>query len=432
MHIFNSPKQRNSDQTLANRKSLASSLSSSVKSLFSKRTHPKLTIDTTQKQETSPYRCSAAVDPKKVRHVGSTQSFSAGDDYETAESPDRYSQARARVLAETMRRLQQTRPSTPPTPSSICTGKTLPCFPEEDEYEYQEQEADAVYETGNNERARISHFASDLSVASSTSSSRTFAAHSRPASFIDTGSGDCSPVSAVRPQSLLNSSRETLGVLNTDVHYLDQARDGGSIGSAQSADCKQRASSNSGQRYSVAMSQNLSRRFQTRMTHEYEQRIYCLHTHYSDVIERMEARSRSDSDQLQKLQQQLGSLRQANKQLKAREAELKKRWQHTSSTWGLGGASVLGESRGVSKKLIEFVDHYQDEIQRLTRETATAQQWVITLAELTIGPKKERQTWDEWLNTCLDVLQKRRDDQKEQEWLKKIGWRSTTQVTAAR
>ncbi|PIA17113.1 hypothetical protein COEREDRAFT_86511 [Coemansia reversa NRRL 1564] len=434
MHIFSSPKQRSSNQTLVHRKSLASSLSSSVKSLFSKHTHSESVSDTAQRQDKPSKRNSAAVDYRKVRQVGSTQSFSPGDNYDTAKPPDRYSQARARVLAETVCRLQQTRPSAPLSPSSICTGKTLPYCPEEDEYDDQVQVPDAAHKPENGNFDGIPHFASDLSEASSTSSSRTFAVHNQSASFNNTGSSSSSsfsPVGATRSKSLLNSSREALSVPYADVHYLDHTGNRASTIGVQNADYKQRAASRSKQRYSVAISQNISRRFQTQMTHEYEQRIYCLHTHYADVIGRMEARSKSDTDQLQKLQQQLDTLRQTNHQLKARETELNKRLHRTSSNWGLGEASVLGESRGVSKNFIDFVDHNQDEVQRLTRETATAQQWVITLAELTIGPKKERQTWDEWLNICLDVLQKRRNHQKEQEWLKKIGWRSTIQITAS-
>ncbi|KAJ1718411.1 hypothetical protein LPJ61_006642, partial [Coemansia biformis] len=182
-------------------------------------------------------------------------------------------------------------------------------------------------------------------------------------------------------------------------------------------------------RYSVAISQNLNRRFQTRVAHEYEQRIYCLHTHYSDVIERMEARARGDSEQLNELHRELDSLRSDNNALKSRVSELKS--QNRAGVWSLRRVGTITGKRSASNKGTEFADQYQDEVQRLTRETVTAQEWVITLAELVIGPKREHQSWDEWLTLCLDTLQRRRE-QQEQEWLKKVGWRSSVQIGPTR
>ncbi|KAJ2461675.1 hypothetical protein GGF42_000003 [Coemansia sp. RSA 2424] len=181
------------------------------------------------------------------------------------------------------------------------------------------------------------------------------------------------------------------------------------------------------------MSQSLSRRFQTRLAHEYEQRIYCLHSHYSDVIERMEARARQDSERSHELEKELSELRKTNASLSVRETELTNRLRHQSSriatAWPLGGSSASTAAAattagGLSKKLVEFVDHYQDEVQRLTRDTSTAQEWVVTLAELVIGPKHEHQSWDEWLNICLETLQKRREQQREDEWLEKLQLRN--------
>ncbi|KAJ2839945.1 hypothetical protein FBU31_000604 [Coemansia sp. 'formosensis'] len=185
----------------------------------------------------------------------------------------------------------------------------------------------------------------------------------------------------------------------------------------------------SGLRYSVAMSQSLSRRFQTRLAHEYEQRIYCLHSHYSDVIERMEARARQDSERCRELEKELSELRKTNASLSVRETELTNRLcqqgNRITTAWPLGGFSAAANnSGGLSKKLVEFVDHYQDEVQRLTRETSTAQEWVVTLAELVIGPKQEHQSWDEWLNVCLETLQKRREQQKEEEWFERLQLRN--------
>ncbi|KAJ2400102.1 hypothetical protein GGI23_002248 [Coemansia sp. RSA 2559] len=191
------------------------------------------------------------------------------------------------------------------------------------------------------------------------------------------------------------------------------------------------------QRYSVAMSQNLSRRFQTHTTHEYEQRIYCLQAHHSDVVERMEARAQKDADHIRKLEEQLCELRKANTELCAKEADLTKKVQQLKNAKrtpnsqsvaikpvlrASSSSFALAHQANISKKLIEFMENYQEDVRRLKRETNTAQEWVITLAELVVGPKKECQTWDEWLNSCLDTLQKRRERVKVEEWPKKAGW----------
>ncbi|KAJ2003333.1 hypothetical protein GGI04_002704 [Coemansia thaxteri] len=177
------------------------------------------------------------------------------------------------------------------------------------------------------------------------------------------------------------------------------------------------------------MSQNLSRRFQTRLTHEYEQRIYCLHAHYSDVIERMESRARQDSERCRELEKEVSELRKTNASLSVRETEMANRLRHQGNklaqSWSFGGgassATISGAAAsGLPKRLVEFVDFYQEEVQRLTKETNTAQEWVVTLAELVIGPKSERQSWDEWLNSCLDTLQRRREQPQEDRWFRDL------------
>ncbi|KAJ1854672.1 hypothetical protein GGH12_004111 [Coemansia sp. RSA 1822] len=448
MPLFGSAKHKKSSQVLADcdsnvaysRKSLTSTISSSVKSLFSKRAHekPSYPLDLSQMHFTQPpevmpktskaaKRHSAMAGPNVIRHKISTHSLNA-EEYTVQELSERYSQARARVLAETARRLQSARSPSPVTPSSISTGKTLPCFPEEDEYEDMDQTSEPA-ELRTHVRASIPCFSSVSGLASSASSSRTCTTLSRPVSFVELDSACSSPVAEKHPQSPSNSSRETLlaDQPNSPTRNSTSGPAYPVRSKKQSWETKRHALSGAGQRYSVAMSQNMNRRFQTRLTHEYEQRIYCLHAHYADVIERMETRAHNDMDRLQSLQKEVDDLRQANAALKMREAELK--CQNTASARTLSGP---GEAIHVPKRLLEFVEHYQEEIQRLSRETATAQEWVITLAELVIGPKKERQSWDEWLNLCLDTLQKHREQQKEQEWLKKIGWRSTIQVTTVR
>ncbi|KAJ2352935.1 hypothetical protein GGF43_003621 [Coemansia sp. RSA 2618] len=453
MPIFGSAKHKRSsqifagsDSNLANaRKSLTSTISSSVKSLFSKRAHekPVQTLDSyhmcfSQPADVAPKttkaakRHSAMAGPNMIRHKISTRSLKA-EECTVQELSERYSQARARVLAETARRLQSTRSPSPVTPSSISTGKTLPCFPEEDEYEDVDQSSERSNEPRTHVRASIPCFSSISGIASSASSSRTCTVPSRPVSFVELDSGCSSPVAENHAQSPSNASRKTL---SADQPHPAQARSQPSEAANPTRSKKQagwetkrHVLPSAGQRYSVAMSQNMNRRFQTRLTHEYEQRIYCLHAHYADVIERMETRARNDMDRLQNLQNEVDDLRQANAALKIREAELK--CQQTASTQTLGGSNSMAGVH-VPKRLIEFVEQYQDEIQRLSRETATAQEWVITLAELVIGPKKERQSWDEWLGLCLDTLQKHHELQKEQEWLKKIGCRSTIQVLPAR
>ncbi|KAJ1721641.1 hypothetical protein LPJ53_003862 [Coemansia erecta] len=151
-------------------------------------------------------------------------------------------------------------------------------------------------------------------------------------------------------------------------------------------------------RYTVTMTQNLNRRFQTPLHHEYEQRIHCLHAHYTDVIERFEMQLQIQAANQHKYERSLCELRRANAVLQARESELRDRLQRKSSI-------------GMPQKLVEIVDHYQQHMQNMSRETRTAQEWVIALAELVVGPKKETQSWDDWLNQSLEVLQKRHETQ---------------------
>ncbi|KAJ2032196.1 hypothetical protein IWW57_000347 [Coemansia sp. S610] len=449
------------------RKSLAASLSSSVKTLFSKRisgiiseppltrtketAHPSLAaVVSTSAASTNTKRQSGLTHPVFVKRVSSASAFGPASDlpsYDAPSCPDRYSQARARVLAETVRRLQQTTSPSPATPSSISTGKTLSFFPEETEYESSESietNADIPYELSAVTRAGISRFASSCS--SSASSSRTFNGRSRPTSMtIDATSGGNSPTATtIRPQSMLGCSRESLGTSSSITSYPDSTHSIGSGNVSRLDNCdrhladllasegraKHHDEHSSGLRYSVAMSQSLSRRFQTRLAHEYEQRIYCLHSHYSDVIERMEARARQDSERCRELEKELSELRKTNATLSVRETELTNRLcqqgSRLTASWPLGGFSAATNATGgvLSKKLVEFVDHYQDEVQRLTRETSTAQEWVVTLAELVISPKQEHQSWDEWLNICLETLQKRREQQKEEEWFDRLQLRN--------
>ncbi|KAJ2871203.1 hypothetical protein GGH93_005005 [Coemansia aciculifera] len=448
------------------RKSLAASLSSSVKTLFSKRIsgiisepplsrtkepmHPSLVAAvSTSAATTNPKRQSAITQSAFVKRVSSTSALGPASEfpsYDAPSCPDRYSQARARVLAETVRRLQQTTSPSPATPSSISTGKTLSFFPEESEYESGEPieaHADVPYELSAVTRAGITRFASSCS--SSASSSRTFNGRSRPTSMtIDALSGGNSPAATtIRPQSMLGCSRESLGTSSSITSYADSTHsiNPGNMSRLDNCDrhladllasesrAKHHDEHNSGLRYSVAMSESLSRRFQTRLAHEYEQRIYCLHSHYSDVIERMEARARQDSERCRELEKELSELRKANASLSVRETELTNRLcqqgSRLTTAWPLGGFSAAANTAGgLSKKLVEFVDHYQDEVQRLTRETSTAQEWVVTLAELVIGPKQEHQSWDEWLNVCLETLQKRREQKKEEEWLERLQLRN--------
>ncbi|KAJ2707905.1 hypothetical protein H4R19_004854 [Coemansia spiralis] len=357
------------------RKSLAATLSSSVKSLFAKCSQPTsalrarnardswLTAECTPEASPVTTRCSTALDAASIRHHISAQSLAIDDECGVRPPGDRYSQARARVLAETARRLQQpqqqARPQSPLTPSSIGTGRTLPLFAEEDEHEGQ---------------------ADDQGLA-------------------------VGPAPADAAQSLLRASRETLR--------------------EPAAEKQQHGEALPSQRYSVAMSQNLTRRFQTRAAHEYEQRIYCLHAHYADVIERMETRAHGDAEQLLALQKEVSGLRSDNAALRARVSDLKS--QGRTGPWNLRRVSTAAGRRAAAAA----ADPYQDEVQRLTRETITAQEWVITLAELVVGPRKDSQSWDAWLNMCLDSLQRRRE-QQEQEWLTKIGWRASVQVGPVR
>ncbi|KAJ2911224.1 hypothetical protein GGI21_000007 [Coemansia aciculifera] len=357
------------------RKSIAASLSSSVKTLFTKRI-PSIIISD------HPPPPPTVVVPRPQDSTTTTHPTKA-----EGEDEDRYSQARARVLAETARRLHQQQPVLPATPSSIGTGKTLSVFLEEDEDE--SSDTGVSYELSAVARAGISRFASG-GKSNSRLSLRT-GRSSRPASMA-THASSCSSsptATVVRPQSLLlgyESHTQSSSTLYPAAHMDDGGCD-------YESSNKQGAGGSGYHRYSVAMSQSLSRRFQTRLAHEYEQRIYCLHSHYADMIERMEARARQDSERCRQLEKQVLEL-----QKKADIAATHHQKTEFSTMRFMGGG-------GVSKKLVEFVDHYQDEVQRLMRDTSTAQEWVVTLAELVIGPKQEHQSWDEWLNICLETLQ---------------------------
>ncbi|KAJ1901799.1 hypothetical protein LPJ81_003697, partial [Coemansia sp. IMI 209127] len=289
---------------------------------------------------------------------------------------DRYSQARTKALAETVRRLQNTKSPGPLTPSSVSTGKTLPCFPEHEEEEYDEDndchpQDLVVSSTGEAARSRFSCIESrtgtlTASAISVTSLQRLAARSSRPSSMVvdtscsrdnsiasigssakssSSSSSTLSPAtsSSTHPQSVLNASDESLTPTLSETPRLVPAQSDYSVSKQEGAGCsvqqvhKSSKSDNAAmidtepsypssaleakrqkyqqQRYSVAMSQNLSRRFQTRTTHEYEQRIYCLQAHHSDAVERMEARAQKDADHIRKLEEQLCELRTANTEL---------------------------------------------------------------------------------------------------------------------
>ncbi|KAJ1995271.1 hypothetical protein GGI25_002287 [Coemansia spiralis] len=506
MHIFSSPKNKGRLQDCANqtghqtvatdpfeRKGFKASLSLSVKTLFSKRcslsliSPPLKSAPPLSASETTP---NATNLPKVVcKEVINTFTGYYNDAALSPISPysddgsdsnngsvgiaDRYSQARAKALAETVRRLQQTR-SPPVTPSSISTGKTLPCFPEEAEYEDNHQinsilsEKEGEAQALRSKATYIDLQTGSYAARSSAMSSQTITVRSRPISMMadtssnisarnssgsssnSSGGTMSSAASTLRPQSMLSVNNKSLAHASSAHPELAQPSTMQSRTSASWAEISManltadpQPKQAQKQRYSVAMSQNLNRRFQTKVTHEYEQRIYCLHAHYSDVIERMETRARKDTEHMHQLEEQLFELRRANTELCAKEAELKKRiQQHKNSKRVSVSDSASGTPRtasvcqsgfnqaNLSKKLIEFMDHYQEEVRRLKHDTNTAQEWVITLAELVIGPKKERQSWDEWLNACLDTLQKRRERIKEDEWLRKIGYRPNV-VTAS-
>ncbi|KAJ2632656.1 hypothetical protein H4R22_001076 [Coemansia sp. RSA 1290] len=437
MHIFGPTKRKQSSQTLSSSyngrpvsdrsKPFASAISS-VKSLFSKRTQSKSSpslamhkvstpiayVDTSKTDKISK-RHSAMVGTNSLRHKFSTCSLKT-EEVTVQELSERYSQARARVLAETARRLQSTRSPSPVTPSSIDTGKTLPCFPEEDEYKVGDYPAEPAGESRNHARASVPSFATIGDMASSASSLTCTATPSRPMSLIEPQSGSYSPTAKKYLQNLPNASYETLSAHSSE-HPSSLPGNAKNRPSCATR-IKKMASwepkkQSTGQRYSVAMSQNVSRRFQTRITHEYEQRIYCLHAHYTDVIERMEKRACNDMDRLQALQKEVDELRHANAALKIREAELQ--CQNTASVPALGEPCAT-ENTPSYKQLAEFVEHYQDKVGRLTQEVATAQEWIITLAEMAVGPKQEYQSWEEWLSSCLTLLHSLRKLQKEKAW----------------
>ncbi|KAJ1964961.1 hypothetical protein GGI12_001086 [Dipsacomyces acuminosporus] len=466
MYLFGSPRREGFGETAPSsslklgtlkapadpfgRKSFRSSLSHSVKTLFSKRAPSS--SPGTKKQP-------ADKQPSTIRRMTSAHCFSAETTQQASSNSSemldngRHSKARARALAETARRLQQNAPvSSPSTVSSISTINTLQCFPEEAEYEAYSHPSQPVAEISNG----LSLAALTETTAIPTSCGRPSPwspnARSRATSVaIDTNSRNRNnlglaaslPNAALRPHSLMNVSRESLSQCVSpttaysqstysisprdlphsagyDTTPLPRSFSPSSSWTLDNSSRSTRPERKSSQRHSVAMSQSVSRRFQSRLTHEYEQRIYCLHSHYSDLIERMEARAQQDADRVRKLEAELIEQRKVNATLQIKEVELMQNIQGQQHDLGL---QLGGASGGLSKKLVEFVDHYQDEVSRLTREASTAQEWVVTLAELVIGPKKEHQSWDEWLNLCLDTLQKRREQQKEEEWLKKIGWR---------
>ncbi|KAJ1937913.1 hypothetical protein FBU59_004610, partial [Linderina macrospora] len=140
-------------------RSLKSALSHSVKALFAKKTPRSQSVI--------------------VKHMSSAPALNIETDPLVHEpvrrSQDSQSRARAQILAETARRLElgaSARSPSPITPSSISTGRTLPCFPEEEEfdnYEYHDTSA--------------SSSASPMpSYSSSVTSSRTFTNRNRPSS----------------------------------------------------------------------------------------------------------------------------------------------------------------------------------------------------------------------------------------------------------
>ncbi|KAJ2498032.1 hypothetical protein GGI11_008078, partial [Coemansia sp. RSA 2049] len=270
----------------------------------------------------------------------------------TAEFTERYPRARAKALAETVRRLQQARSPTPLTPSSVDTGRTLSCFPEEVEYEEKDSDSNnsprpcqgQQQQQQNTHTARFRTSCIEPRAGAATPGTiscvppQSFAAGcSRPASMVvDTScsirsssqsssstlsptatSASSSSSSSTCPQSMLNASNESLTRTLSDASQPEPAQPNynaskhESISSclvqqrtrghpkqdnanAMSADrqaaalaqeaMQQQQHHHHHQRYSVAMSQNLNRRFQPRATHEYEQRIYCLQSHYSDVV----------------------------------------------------------------------------------------------------------------------------------------------------
>ncbi|KAJ2799090.1 hypothetical protein H4R21_003676, partial [Coemansia helicoidea] len=176
---------RQSTNKSQHRRSLSASLSSSVKSLFSRRTRQA-------RDSWGPMECTPEASPRSARysaaldgHCASVQSLGLDEECGVRAPSDRYSQARERALADTVRRLQQGRPQSPLTPSSIGTAKTLPFFAEEDEYERQ---------TGDNEPA----------------GGAAGAARGGIPRFGGDHAGPSSPTDAAPAQSLLRASRETL------------------------------------------------------------------------------------------------------------------------------------------------------------------------------------------------------------------------------
>lgn len=224
-----------------------------------------------------------------LRHTSSCSVLES----EYQQCTEQYSQTRAKALAETARRLQQNAHSgSPVTPSSVSTGRTLPCFPEEEEYE----SSDNSSPLGRRDSGRRS---------------------------VQTLVGK----RAARPISLIIGS-ECLKEEPTT-----QAR-----------------------------------------LQEYEQRLFKMHCQYTEMMEKLELKARQDYEYTRKLEQELVQLKQQRVD-----------WQ--------------------SGRLMEFMEEYKKESGRLREETRVAQEWVVTLAELVVGPKRREQTWDEWLGRCLETLQ---------------------------
>ncbi|KAJ2640299.1 hypothetical protein GGF40_000198 [Coemansia sp. RSA 1286] len=422
-------------------------LASSVKTMFTRRAFSNNSTSATPlhvntKRHSMNLTATAA---SAVRHVPSAPVLCSSDIQ--LDGSDRHTEGRAKALADTIRRLHQNsssiqqdqdkysqpssptqsceyQPTSPITPSSIDTGKTLPCFPEEDEYSDAksedpgsplstkahmdaEKDTEPVYVLSAVTRAGISRLNSTpkamdtkLTNRYSTSSSLTLAARSRPVSISSAGSENTFSKASLPKHHMQRRHSMMLGDSREALPKISQSKSQTTLAPKPKPMPQTQLHPHS-QRYIVPMTQNLNRRFQTPLHHEYEQRIYCLHSHYTDVIERLESQTRMQNLKLRKLEHDLSEVRKSNGLLKSKEAELRSRLQHKTDA-------------RMSKKLVDFVDHYQHEMHRMTRETSTAQEWVVTLAELVVGPKKKHQSWDDWLNSCLEVLQQRREAQQKQ------------------
>ncbi|KAJ2875804.1 hypothetical protein FB639_003958, partial [Coemansia asiatica] len=404
------------------RKSLANMLATSVKSMFTRRTASNNSDNAASLQintkRHSMIPSAAAV--SAVRHIPSAPALCTSDIQ--IEGSDRYAEDRARALADTIKRLQQNSnmsqqeqdqrrqpssptescrypPTSPITPSSIGTGKTLPCFPEEDEYsdtntdgaagllsntsvnatanvntnvntnvDDEDKNSEPVYVLSAVTRAGISrlnsmHKSTDSKSTNrySTSSSLTLAARSRPVSISTASSESSGFRDTVLPKHHMQRRHSLmLGDSRKALSQIAQSKSQATLVPkpiSQTQTQTQTQVHPHSQRYIVTMTQNLNRRFQTPLHHEYEQRIYCLHSHYTDVIERLESQTRMQTLKMRKLEHELNELRKSNNFLKSKEAELRSRLLQNKT-----------DAR-MSKKLVDFVDHYQQEMHRMTKET---------------------------------------------------------------